>query len=206
MKLFLSSFSINKPEELFELVGKQPKDIKCKVVTNAMDLKKPERQIELKKLVDNVFREVNISFDWLDLRNKTESEIKRSVENLDLLWFCGGNVFYLRYLLKNSGLDKLLIGDLKNTCVLGGESAGALIMGPTLKYLDSVDDPSLVPEVIYDGLGLIDFVPLPHWGNEKYQEKLVTIKKDLEIDGYKVTEFSDKQTIIVKDNEIELLG
>lgn len=207
MKLFLSSIGFsNNSEKLIKLVNKQPDDIKCIVVGNAMDLKPKDKREFLNKLVTENFNKAGLKFNWLDIADKTSEELSNSLKDTDLLWICGGNVFYLRYLLNKSDMDILIKEFLERGGVYGGDSAGAIIVGPTLKYLDLVDDISEIPEVKFDGLEIVKLVPLPHWGNEKYQEKLSEIKDKLENDGYRVVNISDEQTILIDGGSETVVG
>lgn len=208
MKLFLASIGITVPNKLAELIGKPLSEVSCGLIANAMDLKTKERRDQLYQMITDSFNTAGLRFKDIDLNKfigKTD-ELHREIENLDLLWLAGGNVFYLRYMMKQSGLDVILKRLIKKGLTYGGDSAGALIVGPTLKTLDLVDDISQVPEVIYEGINLVDFIPLPHWGNQKFQEKLEKIKSDLEKLGYKLTVISDGQAIVVNNDQTEIIG
>lgn len=71
--------------------------------------------------------------------------------------------------MRQSGLDEILREHISDDeIVYGGFSAGACVVGPTLKGVDLVDDPNVVPkgyekEVIWDGVGLVDFSFAPHF-------------------------------------------
>ena len=54
----------------------------------------------------------------------------------------------------------------------------------TLKHFDSADDPTQAKKIIYDGLGLTDFVVLPHWGSGEFGEILKTTKVELQKEYY----------------------
>lgn len=208
MKLFLCSLGITNKDALQTLFYKPLSEIKCGVIKNPMDLKDEEKRKFLYGLVDKGFVSFGINKTDIDLRefeNKQE-ELQALISQLDMLWITGGNVFYLRKLIKKVQFENILINAIKNGLVYGGDSAGALIISPTLKYLDAVDDISQISEVIYDGLNVIDFVPLPHWDNEDFKHKLVGIKNNLEKDGYKVTIYGDKQTIVINDKTMQVVG
>ena len=208
MKLFLCSLGITNKGALQTLFGKPLSKIKCGVIKNPMDLKDKEKRTFLYTLVDKGFEDFGIKKVDIDLRDyeTRQTELRELITDLDFLWITGGNVFYLRELIKKVKFESILKKAINTGLVYGGDSAGALITCPTLKYLDAVDDTSQISEVIYEGLNIIDFVPLPHWDDGSFKPKLVGIKKGLEREGYKVITFGDKQTVVVNNKSIEVVG
>lgn len=199
---------LNNKVALQTLIGKPLSEIKCGVIKNPMDLKSKEKRDFLYKLVDDGFKSFGINKEDIDLKEYEgkSDELKKIILGLDMLWVTGGNVFYLRHLIKKVGLETILKDAITKGLVYGGDSAGALVICPTLRYLDSVDDTAEIPEVIYEGLNIIDFVPLPHWDNEKFKPALSDIKEKLENGGFEVKTFKDAQTIIVTDSKTEIVG
>lgn len=208
MKLFLCSLGLNNKDELQRLCEKPLNQIKCGVIKNPMDLKDEEKRRFLYGLVDDNFQNFGINKIDIDLRQfiGRQDKLQELINTLDMLWITGGNVFYLRELIKKAHFERILTNAINNGLIYGGDSAGALIICPTLKYLDAVDDTSQLNEVLYDGLGVIDFIPLPHSDNEQFKPKVREIKSNLEKDGYKVITFGDKQSIIIEGEKITVVG
>lgn len=119
-----------------------------------------------------------------------------------MIWLNGGNTYCLRLALAESGADKVLLEALVNGIVYGGDSAGAIIAGPTLKYFDAADDISVVSEVMYDGLGLTDIAILSHWASEEYGHVLSGIEEKLKSDGYKTIRLKDEEYVMIEDGQI----
>lgn len=204
MRLFLSSYRAGKhEEELREFVGKIDR---IAIITNAKDYKNPkDRELKINENFD-WWRSVGLEPTEIDLRpyfHKVGGEELFKKHNF--IWLAGGNVFLLRRALKYSGIDKYL-GDAvrKNEVILGGESAGAIIMGPTLKYSETEEDedsPNYTPEpyekeAIWEGLGLVGYVPVPHYKTPGYigiDEYLESLEKE-KIPHKKMT---DDQAIII---------
>jgi len=205
MKLFLCSLGLTNKESLQKLFDIPLSQIKCGVIKNPMDLKDEEKRKFLYGLVDKGFSNFGINKSDIDLRqyDGRQKDLKELIGNLDMLWITGGNVFYLRELLKKIQFEKILTDAIEDGLTYGGDSAGALITCPTLKYLDAIDDTSQISEVIYEGLNIVDFVPLPHWDNEGFKPKLVEIKAKLE---YRVVTYGDKQSLLVNGKEICIVG
>lgn len=172
MRLYLSSYKIgNRPEALLELLGEGRR---AALITNAVDFLEGETRDkttdeELKRLQD-----IGLEPEELDLRQyfgKTE-DLRKKMEEYDLLWARGGNCFILRRAFKQSGAD-VIIPELlqQDKLVYGGYSAGIDMIGLGLRGAELVDDPEIVPEgydkeVVWDGLGLLPYTFAPHYKSD----------------------------------------
>lgn len=173
MKLFLSSVRIPNQDEQKKLFGKKD-DISVVIVPNAWDpYSEGRRNTEIAATISE-FESLGYITSVLDLVKSTEEQRKEALESNDFLWVTGGNSFYLNYCVKKVGFDVLVKDALnrKSPLVYGGTSAGAVLATPTLHGVEFADDPNDAPEVIWDGLHLVDFAIVPHWGMEKYQSVL----------------------------------
>ena len=113
------------------------------------------------------------------------------------LWFGGGNTYYLRWLLRDTGVENIIKDLVENGMVYGGGSAGAIIAGPTLHYFEAADDPKVSPGVIYEGLGLTSKVVVPHIDNKKYAAIIRGIDGKLKADGYETVPLTDTQALVM---------
>jgi dipeptidase E len=148
MRLYLSSFRIgSRPDELLALLrgGRR-----AALILNADDYKTPEdRAASLLRELEEL-RSIGLEPQEVDLRGffGRPDALRGHLVTVDLLYVRGGNVFVLRRALHQSGADRI-IGDLlaRDDVVYGGYSAGACVLGPTLRGIESAeDDPHLVPE------------------------------------------------------------
>ncbi len=204
MKLYLASFGIQKQldQEFLRLVGKQAEDIGFAYITNAAD-PYPIKKRESMKDVEAMFTDLGLKPEEIDLRQyKDAATLKAKLSQYDVVWCGGGNTWYLRYVMKTSGFDQIIRELVDGGTVYGGDSAGAIVATPTLKYVDLLDKPEDAPEQIEKGLSLVEFAIVPHWGNEKYEEPLTQMKDGLANEGYDVKVLTDKQAIIVNGNSI----
>lgn len=213
MRLFLSSYRAGRHEtELQNFLGKIDK---VAVITNAKDYK---TDIERQKSVTENFdwwRSIGFKPTEIDLRPYFHKDgAEKLLKKHNFIWLAGGNVFLLRRALRYTGLDKYL-GDMtrKNEIILGGESAGALVTGPTLRYSErniEEDRETITPEgynskVIWDGLNLISYVPVPHYGSAGFDGIDQYINK-LEKKGIPNKRMTDDQAIIISGFSEELLA
>lgn len=194
MKLYLSSKKLGEyPEKLIELLGPNKK---CGlIILNAGDV----NNARTKKNIDYL-KTLNLTSEVLDLRkyfNKQE-ELKRVVNKFDFVWVRGGNIFKLQQAFEKSGFSKI-IKELKNDLVYIGESAGSTIAGPTLKNLEIVDEIPKDYNSSKDGLGLIDYIIIPHYKSNHPESSLVDkLIKKLEYKNIKYTPLRDGEVIIVQ--------
>lgn len=207
MKLFLSSFGIqpNLGQEFLRLVGKPAKDIRFAYITNAADPYPPEKRGWMDDVM-KMFTDLKLSPETIDLKDYHEGKtLKAKLSQYDVIWCGGGNTWYLRYVMKTSSFDQIIKDLVEDGKVYGGDSAGAIIMGPTLKYVDMIDEPEDSPERIEQGLGIVKFVIVPHWGTEKYLKELAAMRDGLANDGYDVKALTDKQAVVVNGSEVKVL-
>ncbi len=74
--------------------------------------------------------------------------------------------------MASSGADEAIARLLaEDSVVYGGYSAGACVLGPTLRGVEYADPPGEVEpdhgeDVLWTGLGIIDDVLVPHWASD----------------------------------------
>jgi dipeptidase E len=165
MRLYLSSFRMgDHPERMLELLEPGP----AAVIANAMDTAPTEvRNAAVERELD-ALAELGLDPEEVDLRRHHRSILERYA----LLWVRGGNVFVLRKVLAASGADatirRLLAGD---AAVYAGYSAGPCVLGPSLRGFELVDDVGAVDGApLWDGLGVLDFVFVPHVDSPDHPE------------------------------------
>lgn len=210
MKLFLSSLAISSSQlpAFMELIGKEnPSDVKLALIENAADM-----YVEEKKgwMYENRAAITSHEFqvDLIDLKEYTnmKEQLLAELKKADAIWLGGGNTYYLRWILRETGADEMIKHLISDGKVYGGGSAGAIIAGPTLKCIEPIDDPEKAPEVIYEGLGLTDVAVVPHWGNEKYAETISEVERNLQYAGFKTEHISDEQALVIDGDSQELVG
>ncbi|HEX7483775.1 MAG TPA: Type 1 glutamine amidotransferase-like domain-containing protein [Candidatus Saccharimonadales bacterium] len=208
MRLYLSSHGFgNHLERLQQMVGDNKKVL---FIDNAKDdLSEDERQAHVaEKRLE--FEEAGFEFYELDLRKyfgKAEL-LSKIVAGAGLVWVSGGNTFLVRRALKYSGLDEILMNDLrKDLFVYGGSSAGAIIMTKTLRGTEMGDDPYVAPEgyeqeIIWNGLGMIYPQLVPHYQSSWFGNEAQAMIDYFEENGLKYKGLKDGEVYVV-DGEFE---
>ena len=179
MKLYLSSYRLgNNPEKL---VGLFSYNKKIAVIANAMDfVKNPDREESVIQEIDDL-KSLGLYPEELDLRDYLgkQKDLSKKINKYGAVWARGGNTFILRRVMAQSGFDEILRQKNKdNNFVYAGYSAGVCVITPTLHGLEIVDDPNVIPagynpEVIWDGLGIIDFSIAPHYKSDHPEAEVV---------------------------------
>lgn len=179
MRLYLSSFGLgNRPEKLTALLqGKT----RAAVILNAKDASTPEgRQASLDREME-ALRQLGLHPTELDLRDYfgRASALREALNEYDLVWVRGGNTFVLRRAFRLSGADEVLPELLReDALVYGGFSAAVALLTPTLRGLEIVDGPDVVPEgypaePVWEGLGLLPYAVAPHYRSDHPESEAV---------------------------------
>jgi dipeptidase E len=184
MKFYLSSYELgNETEKLKKLVHKG----KIGYIPNARDFTgaDPERREKRNKNDMQSLRELGLEVELVNLRDYfgKQSELKKKIEELGAIFISGGNVFVLRQAMKLSGLDETL-KELRNDSnfLYAGYSAAGCVLAVSLngmEIVDPLDTPySEQKEILWDGLGLVDFRFMPHWDSNHPES--ADIEKEIE--------------------------
>lgn len=177
MKLYLSSYRIgNNKEELRNWANEHDNNIL--VISNALDVfqdseRKTNGILEKSKELEGLgFNPIQ-----LDLRNYFNKPelLKNEIKNIKAFYVLGGNVFVLRQAMKLSGFDNYLREIANNPDYLySGFSAGICVLANDLHGIHLADEPDQDPynygEVIWEGIGLIDYMPVPHFDTPEHPE------------------------------------
>jgi dipeptidase E len=172
------------------MVGKTRSEIRVAYIENACDVYDDEASlIEGRAVIEGKGYDVEL----VDLRNwvRAEAGLREKLESKDVFWFTGGNVFYLRWVLKASAADEIITDLVKQGKVYVGASAGGVVAGPTLHFFEDLDDPNDAPEQIWGGLSLTQIVPVPHVDNAEFGEGCRKANEDLKNAGYKTQPITD---------------
>ncbi len=179
MKLYLSSYRLGDDQK--KLIKLFSANKKAAVIANAMDfLEKSERDKSVQQEIDDLTK-LGLDSEELDLRDYFDKskDLNNKLNTYGLIWTRGGNIFILRRAMAQSGFDKLLKDKNKNPdFVYAGYSAGVCVLSPTLHGFELVDNPHRVParyksNVIWNGLGIIDFSIAPHYRSNHPESAVV---------------------------------
>lgn len=207
MKLFLTSAGLppETTEAFLNLLGKKPKDARICLVITASLAHHPKGDAPYVK--EDARRLVELGFKKLteiDLRNETEESLNNKFKDFNAIFVEGGNTFYLLKYVRESGFDKAIKSFLDRGGIYLGVSAGSMIAGEDIA--SSGWDPNWDENTIrlknFKGLGLVNFIIIPHY--EPIHEKVILENKNKT--SWPIFALTDKQAILVDDGKIQFVG
>ena len=188
-------------DEILKLLPKPPAETRLAHIITASNEVNPHpwRDNDKKEMI-----KLGIQVEDIDIKGKTESELRLILKDKDVIYVQGGSPYYLLKYVKESGFDKV-VGDLINKGVLYiGASAGSYITCPTIEQA-LWKKPRRNRHGLIDkepAMGLIPFLIVAH-----YEPKF---KKDVETGitktKYPVRVLTDDQAILIKDGKEKLVG
>ncbi len=211
MRLYLSSFRMGEhPGHLVTLAGQ---GARAAVIANAMDdaaedIRQQAVDRELQALAELGFRAAEI-----DLRGyfADPAGLAAELASHDLLWVRGGNTFMLRYALHRVGDDVVpgLLG--RDALAYGGYSAGACVLAPSLRGLETVDDAGAVPraygtEPVWDGLGVLRHAVVPHYQSPDHPESAAcdAVARRYQSAGIPHVTLRDGQALVINGGHVRI--
>ncbi|MBI2591442.1 MAG: Type 1 glutamine amidotransferase-like domain-containing protein [Candidatus Brennerbacteria bacterium] len=210
MKLLLTSGGItNKSiaDALFSLTEKKPEDTTLIFIPTAANVETGNKDWFINDLIN--LKKLNLkSIEITDISAVDEKIWKPSIEGADVLFFEGGNTYYLMEWLNKSGLTKMLPDLLKNK-VYVGVSAGSMITNKdlSLKISQIVYGEDLDKNYEMAGLNYVNFYFLPHL-NSPYFINLREnfIKNTCKDISEKIYVLDDESAIKIVNDKIEVVS
>lgn len=200
MKLYLSSYRIPTPGDLETLLSKPFKACRAVIISNAKDYQPLAERAQKTDELTKYITTFGFNVDAADLRDYDSSQrLLDDLKEYDLIWVAGGNTYVLRQEMQRSGFDLIIKELLVGGCVYGGESAGAIVAGVSLRGFEIADDPALADKTILGGLGLTDKIIAPHMDNSDFYEYTKHIKEHYAGDDRAVY-LNDNQALVVNGN------
>lgn len=202
-KLFLASVVANTIDKLIGTLDELPDKLTVAFIPTAAD------PYEDKWFVDedrNKLKEKGFNVKDVDIKGKTEQELLQELKDADIIFVAGGNTFYLLEKARESGFDKTAKEFVEKGVIYVGSSAGATLAGPNIEPVKPFDNPAEAPGLkSFEGLNLVDFIILPHFGEEKYKQKYEEIVREYSEKGYKLITLTDNQAVIVEGHKYKIV-
>jgi len=202
-KLFLASNAYKVLDKFVELLDSPPSDLIVAFIPTAADVYKDKTFIDEDR---NKLTELGFKILEINISGKTEKTLREKFKDVDIIFVAGGNTFYLLEKTLSSGFDKIIKEHVKKGKYYIGSSAGSVIAGTSIEPVKPIDDPTKAPNLkSFNGLNLIDKIILPHYGNEKYQEKINKILNDYTHSNVKIIKLTDNQALFVEGKMLKVI-
>ncbi len=210
MKLLLTSGGLTNNsivKALFEMVGKSPEETSLVFIPTAANVETGDKNWFINDLI-NIHKQNFKSVAITDISAVPENVWRPKIEEADVLFFEGGNTYYLMEWINKSGFKELLPEMLK-TKVYVGLSAGSMVTGPDLALK--------VSQVVYEedldrfgdmpGLNLVDFYFFPHLNSSYFpkliEENIADVSKRI---PKKIYALDDQSALKVVDGNVEIIS
>ena len=152
-----------------------------------------------------LFKKMGANLTEIDISKEDFKTIEAVFEETDIIYFTGGNSFFLVDQLRKTGVDKLLKKELKKGKLMIGESAGSVICAPSISYIEIMDEkPEDYSQIDDNGLNLIDFYVLPHYLTSPFKKITATILK--KFSDLKICPINNHQAITVDGRSSNIIG
>lgn len=184
MKLYLSSYKIGDRTDVLREWLRNSDSNKICLIASARDIF-PDGEIKTIGIQNDAKELEDLGFEviLLDLRKffGKKEELQNYLREIHAFYVVGGNAFVLRKAMKLSGFDELLLEYVNNPKYLyAGYSAGICCLCKDMRAVAVMDEPlsdpynsNLAP--IYNGIGFIDEVLIPHFESDHSETELASM-------------------------------
>ena len=209
MKLLLTSAGFtNKAviNALHDLVEKPFDQLKLVFIPTAANVETGGKEW----LIDDLYRTKKLGFkkiDIVDISALSKNETISRLETADILFFGGGDTYYLDSWVKKCELDKYL-NDWINTKIYVGLSAGSML---ACKWNSTILDTRFYDEKkynvdVYKTLGFVDFYFMPHLNGDFKKVNLEEIEKLSKEIPDTIYALDDQSAIKVDGDKVEVVS
>lgn len=207
VNIFLTSSVNFVAHDIPKYLAKDPRKLKLLFIDTAAEVEKGD----LQWLKDDHNSLIKTGFKVTDftITGKKLNEIRSKLEETDIIYVSGGNQFYLLYHIQQTRCAKLISNLVKKGKIYIGTSAGSIVAGPDIyitRFIDDAKKAKYLNLKSYQGLGLVNFIVLPHWGSEYFKQIYLTRRLNAYNQKYKIILLNDYQYILVKDNWYQIVS
>jgi peptidase E len=199
-KLLLTSAGFENPrigKEFLKLIDNEPSITKVLFIPTASRTEDELFYVEKSRqeLLAVGIKEENILVYNLDYRISYEV-----LDEISVIYVCGGNTFYLLHKIKEVGFDAVLARLIQNGILYVGASAGSLLACPNINIPDRSDSNDIGIND-FNGLNFTDTVIVPHYSNEQ-RERIEEAKQKTK---YPLIPLTDNQALLIINGEIRVI-
>lgn len=202
-ELFLTSASDYVMDDLIKNLPQNPKDLNLAFINTAAEVEEGDHwwvRDEKNKLL-----KVGFNLEEFSITGITREEIEKRLNNIQVIYFCGGNPFYLLDQVIKTGCDEILKEKINAGVIFIGSSAGSMIVGTRIDLVSTIDDKSKAPDLKSTGLEIVDLSILPHWGSDIFHDEYLNGAESMYTEGVKILPLTNQQYVWIKDDSIKII-
>ena len=202
VKLFLCSYFAAVSSFTPQFVGGDLKGKKLAFIPTASLFEEYTDYVDEAK---EAFENLGLNIEVLDVSSAPKDLIERTLQRCDLIYVSGGNTFYLLQELEKSGAKTIIREQVNGGKPYIGESAGSIILAPNTSYAKDMDEAEKAAPQLksFEGLGLVDFYPLPHYKSFPFEE--VTKKMLAKHANLNLKPITNEQALLVNGSQTKLV-
>lgn len=147
-------------------------------------------------------KQLGFELEKYTITDKTESEIRSAIKNVDILYVAGGNTAYLLNKSQENNFAKISKEFIDNGGIYIGQSAGSIVAGPDIYPLYKTENDQWFKSLkSFDGFHLVDFIIIPHFGHADKKDRFFNHRfKYMYSDKYKIILLTDKQYVRIQED------
>ncbi|MCP1149674.1 Type 1 glutamine amidotransferase-like domain-containing protein [Bacillus pumilus] len=177
-KMFLCSSFKDSYSLLSDFTGESLKGKRVTFFPTASAVEEVTHYVEAAK---EAFHQLGMQLETVQIAEQSTEEITKMIKQNDVMYVSGGNTFYLLQELRKHGLDDVLKEEINKGKLYIGESAGSIIMAPSIEYISLMDEQQKAPELSsYQGFNEVSRYPVPHVHNTYLGDAAQQILKQYE--------------------------
>lgn len=177
-KMFLCSSFKDSYSLLSDFTGESLKGKRVTFFPTASAVEEVTHYVDAAK---EAFHQLGMQLETVRIAEQSTEEITKMIKQNDVMYVSGGNTFYLLQELRKHGLDDVLKEEINKGKLYIGESAGSIIMAPSIEYISLMDERQKAPELsFYQGFNEVSRYPVPHVHNTYLGDAAQQILKQYE--------------------------
>jgi len=202
-QLFLTSASDYVMDDIVKKLPKSPAEYNVAFINTAAEVEAGDHwwvKAEKDKLIA-----VGFQVDEFSIKNMSATDIEAKLAGKTVIYFCGGNTFYLLDQVIKTSADEIIKRKLNEGVIYMGSSAGSMIVGLRIDLVSEIDDRSKAPDLKSTGLGIIDIAILPHWGSEIFRDEYLRGAPSMYTEGVKILPLTNYQYLWVNGDFMKII-
>lgn|SRR3989344_7843388 len=148
------------------------------------------------------FKANGYDIEELDLDGKNEKELRKILQDKELVYVEGGNTFYLLKSARENGFEQVIKELLPRGLIYMGASAGSYLTCPTIETSTWKREHNRYGVTNFTALNLVPFLLFVHYRPE-HQE---LVRERIKHASHPVKILTDEQALLVEGNDVALIG
>ncbi|MFH1307624.1 MAG: Type 1 glutamine amidotransferase-like domain-containing protein [archaeon] len=201
-KLILTSSGLDNPKLIKEFLNLISKPINKLKILIIFGVKTKEERFYVEESIKELIK-IGINKENIFEVNINKDVIVKSYKGFEVIYFCGGNTYYLLDRIRKTGIDKLIKNSVKKGILYLGVSAGSIIAGKSIEIAGwgIEGDINEVNLKNLSGLKFTNIAIFPHY-KDKLKKEVIEFKAKVD---YPVKALRDGESIVIIGNMIKEL-